>query len=198
MDEQATRTHITALTPCNYHLWIWVIKVITTQANVWEYVDPECQVQAPTKPKYPRFSDFPLYLNDPISCKLTATAGFCETDDQLTRDQLTSYSLRVSAYKALLVEATEAHTGIRVVHTAVFKSALRYISVFMEDQSVRGIIQSLRDKFKRSDGEILYKLGEKYEFLISATLVTDMEAFVGQWEILREEMQAMELSKSFP
>lgn len=114
-----------SLTSDNYHLWIRKIKCIAKQANVWEYVDPEGLIQAPTKPEYPRLSDFPLYLSDPSTSTdiSTASAPVCQTYNQLTTGQSMFFLLQISVFRALFNKAEVVNAGIQVVRTAVFESA---------------------------------------------------------------------------
>jgi phage gp36-like protein len=144
-EEKAT---MTVLTSQNYHIWIKEIQAYAEQYQVWEYVDPDGQVEPSTKEAPPKASDYQVAESGRSALNLK----------ELTDQQRKEYKADVLEYQMLSKFTEEILQGIRNVSTAVKTSARQYILPHEMSSSVRQIIQTLTARYKLSNQKIVEQI----------------------------------------
>jgi hypothetical protein len=150
-DEKAT---MTVLTPQNYHIWIKEIQAYAEQYQVWEYVDPDGQVESSQKEAPLKASDYQV-AEPEAGAETTRPALNLK---KLSDKQRKEYKADVLEYQMLSKFTEEILQDIRNVSTAVKTSARQYISPHEMSSSVRQIIQTLTARYKLSNQKIVKQI----------------------------------------
>jgi hypothetical protein len=75
---------MTILTPQNYHIWIKEIQAYAEQYQVWEYVDPEGEIEPSQKEAPPKASDY--QVAEPGAGTLRPALNLKELTDQQRKE----------------------------------------------------------------------------------------------------------------
>jgi hypothetical protein len=185
-DEKAT---MTVLTPQNYHIWIKEIQAYAEQYQVWEYVDPDGQVEPPNKETPPKASDYQV-IKDGIT---RPALNLKELSDQQRKE----YKADVLEYQMLSKFTEEILQGIRNISTAVKTSARQYIPPHEMSSSVRQIIQTLAARYKLSNQKIVEQIHAQWRALKNPPVKGKIEPWIADWENLRLQMISLKLDGTF-
>ena len=211
MDEESTtpsRLSMIALTRKNYRDWLAELKAIAVKAEVWQYVDPDGDEEVPAQERYPRFSDYTKETQQVIRApdiregeeagQLRETTVQCKTFVDLSLDDKDDYRVSMEAFKIQREDARVVKLGIQRVHTAIMESARPYIPTTKKTASEREIVKFLQDKYQRAERELIEQIHIKMgELKAHAPAKGKVENWVMEWENLREEMKAFNVSGSF-
>ena len=200
---QITRTQIIELNPKNFRKWLTEIKGHATVARVWNYVDPDSEVQMPVIPVYPRVSDFQIpqtTAEDGQAATRVGATVAATRYDQLTADQKDSYRFMLEEYKHEEKEATRIEAHVGKIRSLVLESARTYIPDTKFSSSARDILRSLQTRYQKDDEALIQSIHETYAELqdpTNAPKKDEIEKWIAQWENLREEIISQELQGSF-
>ena len=170
------------------------------------YVDPAETGGEPTEEKFPDVSDHRFFVATPTSgdgLPPTASASKPMTTrpardyDELSKAQQKSYEMKITIYqmKEKLVE--KVTLGIRTVEAAVKASAGAYIPQSKMSSPVRDIIRLLAARYRLSGDEIIEQIHEQFQALKKSPAEDKIEAWVADWESVKDQIEEMNISGFF-
>jgi uncharacterized membrane protein YgaE (UPF0421/DUF939 family) len=152
MKEEKVLTYtsaITTLTPLNYHIWINELKAIAKKARVWQYVDPDTDLEQLKPSVPPKASDY--QVNDSSASNLK----------QLSVEQKKEHKSNVLKFNLLNKQYERTIQELRIVNNAIRTSARQYIPSNELRSPARKIIQLLAARYKLDQSKITEQIHEQ-------------------------------------